>query len=476
MSSKRLEIKKRKNTNSDDSPGSQNEENKNSKNQKTGDISSSPGHSDSNQSNSSDNPRSTSSGSTSSGSYSSGSYSTRSKDSSSTHSSDFSTSSSTFLSSSSSDFSSSEKETQKKSKKVKVKEQTEIIEDGDGWEFIDVFDEMNDYYRLSFTGIFNKMDERETSWAYETFEIIRSIHRLSNVTTPEPSGRTKKIHKPYRKVSARAYKEAYKYMLLGYAVFEMRFDTSNTKLFHDATLVINKKGFELEIKNHGRFWAKKWNQGIHFLLHKSDPLKFAIHLHNDKKDNSIYSCKAENQHSKQVILMTCLIYNKYHKVKNLIGVNKAVEELDIDNLDLSFIPLSLSPGKKFDKLKSSIFQVQKRRIKPKNIINEYYKNGGVNFFVTVIVKLAFPLSPGYLKLRKNQIKIGLNQKTFYKISFKNNVKVFRNPTQSKIFMISWKKSNKNCSVYILVSSKSERSLITRSIMKFSTFFTDNNVK
>ncbi|KAJ3433057.1 chromatin structure-remodeling complex protein syd [Anaeramoeba flamelloides] len=370
----------------------------------------------------------------------------------------------------------------KKHKKSKKEEPSSDDDDNNGkqeklqegeneWAPMDIWNEKNKYYRLTFTDLYQETKKKTKSWVYEVFEMTRAIYEISGGTGTVPTGRTKKIQKPYKKEVGEAFNDARKYLKLGDAIFQIQITQYQMGVPRDATLILSKKSIHIEIANIGKVLNKKWSKDIEFLIHKLNGNDFHIGI---PKENITFKCRAKSKHLRKTIVLTCLLFTKFKNNKKMMGYNPFTDQIDLNNLDLSMIPTSFSPNKKFDEKISSIIEVKQKKKKPSSVLEEYYSNGGVNFLCTLLIKRDFPLSPGYIKIRKNIVKIGQRNKTVHTINFKDNFKIFKHPTIDQLFMIGWDSNNTDePAVYILAASRGDRSLITSALYRFHSEFLSN---
>ncbi|KAJ3451951.1 phd and ring finger domain-containing protein [Anaeramoeba flamelloides] len=346
-------------------------------------------------------------------------------------------------------------------------EQTEI--EKNPFELLDIWNTNNDYFRLTFQDLYLKMKKKTTSWMYEAYLLLRYVHVISGGTEPVFSQKTKKIFKKYNNDVLPSFNDAKKVMALGTTYFNIEKNTTGN-VFCKAKMTITPKKIKVQSVIDGLLLSKNWNKEIEFYIHRAHECEFGIGI---LKQNKFIHLKAPNKHLKQLMILTCLIFNKYKTFKNKIGHNPKVDKFDIHNLDLSWVPPPIVPNKKFLSKKSSIQDYTSRKVTPAQIIDYYHDRNGVNFLCTVLSKRHFPLAPGYIKLRKNQIKIGLGKQTLYKISFKHEIHTFRHPRYGRLFKLTWEKNNFSRAVYILNSKRNERSLVTSTIMKFVNLYKES---
>ncbi|KAJ6245492.1 hypothetical protein M0813_19911 [Anaeramoeba flamelloides] len=186
-------------------------------------------------------------------------------------------------------------------------------------------------------------------------------------------------------------------------------------------------------------------------------------LHNNKKKGK-QNKKNENDH----------VYNDKNNNKNKKG-NIQASPSAIDYPEL------VPPNKKFLKLYSTLDDVVDKN-NVKRLFEKYYNNKGVNFLVAIEsenvrkkkdkeIKKISNLKPGFLKIRRNCLIIGVGKKALETVSFKKDLIVRRAPKKNQCIEIQWTQSHacratSEPSITLVCNRTSERSLIIRSIFYF----------
>ncbi|KAJ3435208.1 hypothetical protein M0812_02339 [Anaeramoeba flamelloides] len=255
----------------------------------------------------------------------------------------------------------------------------------------------------------------------------------------------------------------------------------NNQNYQNAEIELNKKTVKIKSKEHKNqeiFQAILSNQ-LQLLLNPKN-LKQLILKADEKKKNDECVIKFAEQSELIRCLMAILYFQQNKNKKNAIGYNPT-SEIQLDHTDFKkyIFPPPPDVNKSFYKLYSSIQEIDLRK-NPKDIIEQYYSSGSVNFFTTLVVEKEYPLKSVFLKLRKKNITIGYKKSILYKIPLKDEVEVFKHQTQ-RIFTIQWKenracRASKPQKVIIICKRSSERSLLAQSILHFTNKFNKSKRK
>ncbi|KAJ6232424.1 transcription initiation factor tfiid subunit 3 [Anaeramoeba flamelloides] len=182
---------------------------------------------------------------------------------------------------------------------------------------------------------------------------------------------------------------------------------------------------------------------------------------------------------------------KNKKSKNDQKNNNVDDDLDdvlkkggeISEKNIKNFPNSKPPNKHFIKKMSSIDEI-KDKSNIKKHLKAYYTNSGVNFLIRILPvddnnntdknnnnkkmkninekkkkkkKKSGNFKNGYIKIRKNGLKIGIEKSTVEKIQFKNSPMIFKFPKNRVKFNIQWNstrscRTTKESSIILKVSS------------------------
>ncbi|KAJ3427537.1 hypothetical protein M0812_26051 [Anaeramoeba flamelloides] len=123
---------------------------------------------------------------------------------------------------------------------------------------------------------------------------------------------------------------------------------------------------------------------------------------NEKKTVENFDCivKFSQENQLATCLSTILYFLKNKAKKNVIGYNPQTQRV-VKDYSSRIYPILRAPNKKFEKLLSSVESVDMSS-NPNNILNQYYQKNGVNFLITIITNNEFPLTPGYIEIRKKK--------------------------------------------------------------------------
>ncbi|KAJ3442729.1 auxilin/cyclin g-associated kinase-related [Anaeramoeba flamelloides] len=258
----------------------------------------------------------------------------------------------------------------------------------------------------------------------------------------------------------------------------------------------NKKVLELEKKNLQivdpiKFDAenfKKLNAKTYYKSKLSTKMGFAFSPNNRK----IFAIKRDaKKESKYLILefetiiemlstlISIIFFISKKNEKKLIGYNPEIETEPVVK-NTRIMPTLKSPNKKFYKQMSSTELID-MNTGPRKILENYYRNNGVNFLVTVVTKNEFPLKPGFIIIKKNNLQIGVEKNIIHNVGYECSIMIEKSKNNSKVFKINWT-IQRSCraiaqgTAKIVCANSAERSLVSRSILYFSEKWIKANKK
>ncbi|KAJ6250278.1 tubulin-folding cofactor b [Anaeramoeba flamelloides] len=202
---------------------------------------------------------------------------------------------------------------------------------------------------------------------------------------------------------------------------------------------------------------------------------------NEKKTVENFDCivKFPQENQLATCLSTILYFLKNKAKKNVIGYNPQTQRV-VKDYSSRIYPILRAPNKKFEKLLSSVESVDMSS-NPNNILNQYYQKNGVNFLITIITNNEFPLTPGYIEIRKKKIKVYKDKSLFQTIPFSGRPVTYKSEKNVCLFRLQWER-NRACraatdtTITFLAKRSKERSLISRSISFFASNYRKNYEK
>ncbi|KAJ3427561.1 ap-3 complex subunit delta-1 [Anaeramoeba flamelloides] len=202
---------------------------------------------------------------------------------------------------------------------------------------------------------------------------------------------------------------------------------------------------------------------------------------NEKKTVENFDCivKFSQENQLATCLSTILYFLKNKAKKNVIGYNPQTQRV-VKDYSSRIYPILRAPNKKFEKLLSSVESVDMSS-NPNNILNQYYQKNGVNFLITIITNNEFPLTPGYIEIRKKKIKVYKDKSLFQTIPFSGRPVTYKSEKNVCLFRLQWER-NRACraatdtTITFLAKRSKERSLISRSISFFASNYRKNYEK
>ncbi|KAJ6234681.1 hypothetical protein M0813_29274 [Anaeramoeba flamelloides] len=178
-------------------------------------------------------------------------------------------------------------------------------------------------------------------------------------------------------------------------------------------------------------------------------------------------------------LISIIFFITKKNEKKLIGYNPEIETEPVVK-NTRIMPTLKSPNKKFYKQMSSTEMID-MKIGPKKILENYYRNNGVNFLVTIVTKNEFPLKPGFIIIKKNSLQIGVEKTIIHNVGYECSIMIEKSKNNSKLFKINWT-IQRSCraiaqgSAKVFCANSAERSLVSRSILYFSEKWIKANKK
>ncbi|KAJ3443812.1 delta adaptin-related [Anaeramoeba flamelloides] len=194
---------------------------------------------------------------------------------------------------------------------------------------------------------------------------------------------------------------------------------------------------------------------------------------NEKKTVENFDCivKFSQENQLATCLSTILYFINNKGKKNVIGNNPPTPR-EVQDYSSRVYPILRAPNKKFEKLLSSVESVDMSS-NPQNILNKYYQNNGVNFLITIITNNEFPLTPGYIEIRKKKLKVYKAKSLYQTIPFSGRPVTYKSEKNICLFRLQWER-NRACraatdtTITFLAKRSKERSLISRSISFFAS--------
>ncbi|KAJ3429626.1 ankyrin repeat domain-containing protein [Anaeramoeba flamelloides] len=295
----------------------------------------------------------------------------------------------------------------------------------------------------------------------------------------------------YQQICKQGYQQAKDLGKNGCAILQVKMAKGNHRNYKSGVIELNKRDLLLKYSlNQERptFKLSVLKEPFQMAVKKRDPSEISIIKESMKKGQRDQQFKIKFDEEIKAIhgLMTIMyFYNTIHKNKNSknsgIGQNPVrIFERPIEELVGHVMPPLAPPNTNFNKLLSGVKHIDAKE-KPKNILLKYMIDGGVNFLVAVVNEKEFPLSPGFLKIRKNKMKIGIGKSVAYTVPWKSRPEIKKNQENSNFFVIEWTHTA-TCStttvpsVTIVCTRLSERSLITRTIIHFYSEWKKSNIK
>ncbi|KAJ3443059.1 hypothetical protein M0812_12818 [Anaeramoeba flamelloides] len=339
------------------------------------------------------------------------------------------------------------------------------------------------------------------AYLYLIFYIINTLDKWKQNSKMASVKFSKKYgFESYQPICSQAYKEAVKLGQNGHSTFKVKISKGNHQTPKNGLIELNKSELILKSnKNNERPILKhsSFQDSFQIAIKKTDPSEISIIKKSTKKQrnkqkNEQFQIKFDDE-IKAISGITAITYflNKFWKNKsNKSGNSKKVTAVDnnpfqksgesINDLVDHTIPPLVTPNKSFHKLLSGVSYINSKD-KPKTILLQYMANDGVNFLVAVIKQKKLTLLPGFLKIRKNKMKVGIEKSVAYTIPWKSRPELKNDKENSTHFVIEWTRSS-TCSttsipsITIACTRPSERSLITRTIIYFASEWRKNNVK
>eukprot|EP01155_Anaeramoeba_flamelloides_P023740 Anaeramoba_flamelloidesa808205_311.p1 GENE.a808205_311~~a808205_311.p1 ORF type:complete len:386 (-),score=109.96 a808205_311:63-1220(-) len=350
----------------------------------------------------------------------------------------------------------------KKKKKKKNKDDKKSKKEKD-FLLVDALNSKSEYLKNNFHDLYTKLKKSKSECEYELYFLINQINEWKKNKQKYTDRREKSVTKKYKKQIDEGYSIVTKYLKMGKAHLNMRVDINNTGLYRECKLIIEKGFWRTEILNFEPGKKMSWSKPCKLYIERLQHRIWKIEVSDKDNNKSTYEFKADHKIDRTTSILAFFFFLKYQDKKKRIGYNPTVQDIDFDHLDISVIPPDRSVNKKFLKLKPNIREINLKN-DLSNEFDDFYAKGGCNYLVSVIVLKSYPLEAGYLKVRKNSLKIGLGGKRkVIQIPFKQDPKILKHPKEHRLFMINWD----NKQVSILSPSKHYTELIFRSILHFT---------
>ncbi|KAJ3446538.1 transcription initiation factor tfiid subunit [Anaeramoeba flamelloides] len=358
----------------------------------------------------------------------------------------------------------------KTKKKKKVTRELKLAKGEHLYEILAYNSSNTEYFSRNLQEIFKIKNKNPNKYwyIYSVFFILNYLDewRKQGNTNLLRGIRDKALGKKYEKFVQRAYSDAQDFAKNGKAIFKCFIGEPNSQTFREGELKILKKGIVISLTNmKGHFYKKKLSESMTFSLHKTDPFVISYEI---LKPPKCFPIKFQSEFDKILAIMTLIYFIKNRGDKRKIGHNPY--NMTAHPVIKRVLPPLEIPNERFKKLISGTDYVNMKG-NAKEILAKYYSQRGVNFLIAIVNIKEYPLVSGYIKVRENEIKIGCNKTTLFKVPFTHKPILMKNPNDSKVFLIRWTQ-NAMCgtssepAVSVMCKAVSERSLITKSIMYF----------
>ncbi|KAJ3425644.1 hypothetical protein M0812_28089 [Anaeramoeba flamelloides] len=240
-------------------------------------------------------------------------------------------------------------------------------------------------------------------------------------------------------------------------------------------------------------FSNQWKKKINIAINHEDPLIFTI---SNKKKTQIILIKCPNFNIKRILIFNFNLYSSVKHNNALFKKNEKIDSVNPDNIHTIILPPLFKPNnslkrelvsiKTYDQLNQSL------DISIHTLIEMFYHEKRVSFLIYILTLNSFPLQSGYLKIRKEYLRIGKNGKEkiykynkFFRITkhktIKNMFEISFNENRNKIpfnTIVRNKNKNKNINpIIFLTRYERDRDLIVEVlqhfIKKFHTKSTDH---
>ncbi|KAJ3429550.1 chromodomain-helicase-DNA-binding protein [Anaeramoeba flamelloides] len=320
------------------------------------------------------------------------------------------------------------------------------------------------------------------AYLYLIFYLINTLDNWKKNSKTKSNQFSKKYgFDPYQLICSKAHREAKDLGKNGRAIFQVKIAKGNHRTYKSGIIELNKKDLLLKYsfnQETALFKLPILKETFQIAVKKKDPNEISILKESLKKNQKDKQFKIKfDDEIKAIWGITTIIYFVNTILKNRNAKNSGIGqnpirkfEKPIEELAEHVMPPLTSPNSAFNKLLSGVNHINPKE-KPKNILLKYRIDSGVNFLVAVVNEKEFPLSPGFLKIRKNKMKIGIEKSVAYTVPWKSRPEIKKNQDNSNFFVIEWTHTA-TCSastipsVSIVCTRASERSLITRTIIHF----------
>ncbi|KAJ6249876.1 hypothetical protein M0813_16557 [Anaeramoeba flamelloides] len=126
-------------------------------------------------------------------------------------------------------------------------------------------------------------------------------------------------------------------------------------------------------------------------------------------------------------------FNPKRRLNSKRGINN--KKFTTDLIKRIYPPM-FPPSKKFLKKYSSEKNID-LKLGIEHVMEIFETQKGANFFVAIVNSKEYPLTPGYIKIRKKRMKIGLHKKTLYRIPWKSFPVILPSTTKPSLMTIKW---------------------------------------
>ncbi|KAJ6255232.1 death domain-associated protein [Anaeramoeba flamelloides] len=300
-----------------------------------------------------------------------------------------------------------------------------------------------------------------TIYAYECFYLFSYLNGKQDNELKSARPKEKKVIERVKRRVIRSFKESRKKMQKGRSLFKVKICSNTIQTYEEGEIHIDKPLFRLIYKeDKSEIVREKWNNSIRIYIHKTIREIFVIKL---TKKNQTFIIRADSSHEKKVCLLSLYLFCRYSKKPRLFGMCPEIDGIPTKSLLSSEIPRPIFYPQKFDKRLSGWLLVKKKQSLIQ-LMERFFEKNGVNFILYIILKRDSPYQRGYLKIRKDCIKIGLGNLTFFRFPFRDNPELFNHKSESNILKITSKSFDNGLTC--LSQSEQDKQLIIKSVLYF----------
>ncbi|KAJ6239996.1 hypothetical protein M0813_24648 [Anaeramoeba flamelloides] len=300
-----------------------------------------------------------------------------------------------------------------------------------------------------------------TRYAYECFYLFSYLNGKQDNELKSTRPKEKKIIARVKRRVMRSFKEARKKMQRGRSLFKVKICSNALQTYEEGEIHIDRPLFRLIYKeDKSEIVREKWNNSIRIYIHKTIREIFVIKL---TKKNQTFIIRADSSHEQKVCLLTLYLFCRYSKRPHLFGMCPEIDRIPSKSLLSSEIPRPIFYRQTFEKRLSGWLLVKKKQ-SLMQLMERFYEKNGVNFILYIVLKRGNPYQRGYLKIRRECIKIGLGNLTFFRFAFRDNPELFNHKSENNILKITSRSFAKGLSC--LSQSEQDKQLIIKSVLYF----------